>query len=311
MDYDKALYSDVTFKARDIMAEMQIMYEFLTRGIDREDVEYLRRAYEALLSQDSQGYWLNDTHWVDHPPTDVCYSPPKKKSKRYNNIYEDLQGHTSGSARTEGYYKMDLRLKAKYKYHHGRCVAVAPPDDKKASKMQLLSREARSNQRRLLTAFGTDTDSDLLKFNQLKFRKKQLKFAKSGIHDWGLFAQEPIAADEMVIEYVGQMIRPIVADVREAHYEATGIGSSYLFRIDLDTIIDATKCGNLARFINHSCNPNCYAKIITIESQKKIVIYSKQPIGVDEEITYDYKFPLEDEKIPCLCGAPQCRGYLN
>lgn len=58
----------------------------------------------------------------------------------------------------------------------------------------------------------------------------------------------------MVIEYVGQMIRPIVADVREAHYEATGIGSSYLFRIDLDTIIDATKCGNLARFINHSCN---------------------------------------------------------
>lgn len=66
--------------------------------------------------------------------------------------------------------------------------------------------------------------------------------------------QEPIAADEMVIEYVGQMVRPIVADVREAQYEATGIGSSYLFRIDLDTIIDATKCGNLARFINHSCN---------------------------------------------------------
>ncbi|KAJ8711311.1 hypothetical protein PYW07_008553 [Mythimna separata] len=313
-DYDKVMYPKVTFKARDLMAEMQVMYEFLTRGIDREDVEYLRRAYEALLAEDAHGYWLNDTHWVDHPPTDVCYSPPKKKSKRHNNIYEDLQGHSSGSARTEGYYKMDARLKAKYKYHHGRSSASALHDhidDKKASKMQGLSREARSNQRRLLTAFGTDTDSDLLKFNQLKFRKKQLKFAKSGIHDWGLFAQEPIAADEMVIEYVGQMVRPIVADVREAHYEATGIGSSYLFRIDLDTIIDATKCGNLARFINHSCNPNCYAKIITIESQKKIVIYSKQPIGVDEEITYDYKFPLEDEKIPCLCGAPQCRGFLN
>lgn len=69
-----------------------------------------------------------------------------------------------------------------------------------------LSREARSNQRRLLTAFGGDTDSDLLKFNQLKFRKKQLKFAKSAIHDWGLFAMEPIAADEMVIEYVGTLL---------------------------------------------------------------------------------------------------------
>ncbi|CAG5044214.1 unnamed protein product [Parnassius apollo] len=298
---------EVRFPARDMMAEMQVMYSFLTRGVDREDVRLLRRAYEALLAADARGYWLHDTHWVDHPPTDLAYAPPRKKSKRHANIYEDLQGHSSGAARTEGYYKMDARLKAKYKYHHGRGAAG---DDKKPSKMQL-SREARSNQRRLLTAFGTDTDSDLLKFNQLKFRKKQLKFAKSGIHDWGLFAQEPIAADEMVIEYVGQMIRPIVADVREAQYEATGIGSSYLFRIDLDTIIDATKCGNLARFINHSCNPNCYAKIITIESQKKIVIYSKQPIGVDEEITYDYKFPLEDEKIPCLCGAPQCRGFLN
>ena len=57
--------------------------------------------------------------------------------------------------------------------------------------------------------------------------------------------------------------------------------------------------------------PNCYAKIVTLENAKKIVIYSKRDIGVNEEITYDYKFPIEDEKIPCLCGAPQCRGTLN
>lgn len=57
--------------------------------------------------------------------------------------------------------------------------------------------------------------------------------------------------------------------------------------------------------------PNCYAKVITVESQKKIVIYSRQPIGVDEEITYDYKFPIEETKIPCLCGADTCRGSLN
>uniref|UniRef100_A0A671USQ5 [histone H3]-lysine(4) N-trimethyltransferase n=1 Tax=Sparus aurata TaxID=8175 RepID=A0A671USQ5_SPAAU len=111
----------------------------------------------------------------------------------------------------------------------------------------------------------------------------------------------------MVIEYVGQIIR----QVREQRYEDEGIGSSYLFRIDQDTIIDATKHGNLARFINHSCNPNCYAKIITVDSQKKIVIYSRQPIGINEEITYDYKFPIEETKIPCLCGADGCRGSLN
>lgn len=130
----------------------------------------------------------------------------------------------------------------------------------------------------------------------------------------------------------------MVADNREKRYAQQGIGSSYLFRVDHDTIIDATKCGNLARFINHCCTvsdtpppanpapspplahpcpfhlffqPNCYAKVITIESQKKIVIYSKQAIAVNEEITYDYKFPLEENKIPCLCGTENCRGTLN
>ena len=85
-------------------------------------------------------------------------------------------------------------------------------------------------------------------------RKKQLRFAKSGIHDWGLFAMESIAADEMVTEYVGEMIRQPIADIRERRYEEMGIGSSYLFRVDQDTIIDATTKGNLARFINHCCD---------------------------------------------------------
>lgn len=128
--------------------------------------------------------------------------------------------------------------------------------------MLSLFREARSNQRRLLTAFKTTSYSDLLKFNVLKFRKKRLRFGKSTIHDWGLFAMEDIAADEMIIEYVGQMIRPVIADLREQQYEATGIGSSYLFRIDLDTIIDATKCGNFSRFINHSCNVSIFIKYL-------------------------------------------------
>lgn len=304
-----------TFLKREILSEMAVLYEFLTKGIDAEDIEYLKKSYEALLSDDAQGYWLNDTHWVDHSVTDLYSNATVKKRKR-----DDWHVHASGSARTEGYYKLDVKQKAKHKHHFGQMLTQTAnqsqdverrPKKAAGGKMQTISREARSNQRRLLTAFSTCTDSDLLKFNGLKFRKKHLKFAKSAIHDWGLFAMEPIAADEMVIEYVGQMIRPVVADLRERHYEATGIGSSYLFRIDTETIIDATKCGNLARFINHSCNPNCYAKIITIEGQKKIVIYSKQQINVNDEITYDYKFPIEEEKIPCLCGAQGCRGTLN
>ncbi|CAM6031654.1 unnamed protein product, partial [Sphagnum compactum] len=297
--------------------QVATLYSFLTRGVDPEDINYIKQTYYKMLGDDMHNYWLNATHWGEHPATDRSYIPPPPKKRKK----DEHKVHSTGCARTEGYYKIDPTEKARYKYHHLRGTAAethlnkfkntGPCSKPWQSKVQGLLREARSNQRRLLTAFGASTESELLKFNQLKFRKKQLKFAKSAIHDWGLFAMEPIAADEMVIEYVGQMIRPSLADFREQKYEAIGIGSSYLFRIDLETIIDATKFGNLARFINHSCNPNCYAKIITIEQEKKIVIYSKQPIGVNEEITYDYKFPLEDEKIPCLCGAQGCRGTLN
>ncbi|CAO1412044.1 unnamed protein product [Diamesa tonsa] len=320
VDSDEPFVPVPRYEKRDNNESGKILYEFLTDGLDVEDIDYFKRSYNQLQKDDNlQFQWVHQTHWVNHCATLRPYIPPPAKKRRKDYLPE-LKLHNTGCARTEGFYKIDSKDKARYKYHHLKGTAAGNHLDKThadntqrlvVSKMQNASREARSNQRRLLTAFNQITESDLLKFNQLKFRKKQLKFAKSAIHDWGLFAMENIAADEMVIEYVGQMVRPSVADLRESKYEAIGIGSSYLFRIDLETIIDATKCGNLARFINHSCNPNCYAKVITIESEKKIVIYSKQPIGINEEITYDYKFPLEDEKIPCLCGAQGCRGTLN
>jgi len=67
----------------------------------------------------------------------------------------------------------------------------------------------------------------------------------------------------MVIEYVGQVVRQTVADLREKRYEAVGIGSSYLFRVDGDAIVDATRYGNLARFINHSCNVSLSTYLLT------------------------------------------------
>ncbi|KAJ1517472.1 Histone-lysine N-methyltransferase setd1b [Coelomomyces lativittatus] len=147
--------------------------------------------------------------------------------------------------------------------------------------------------------------------SSLKARSKALQFARSGIHQWGLYALEPIEKDELVIEYVGEIIRQQVADVREQRYEKEGIGSSYLFRLDDDRVVDATKCGNFARFINHSCDPNCTAKIISLDNEKKIVIYAAKRIDIGDEITYDYKFDIEDIKIPCHCEAKNCRGTLN
>lgn len=298
------------FKPRSEFEEMTILYDIWNGGIDEEDVKFMCITYDRLLQQDNGMDWLNDTLWVYHPPTSV-FSPKKKKRD------DGLREHLTGCARSEGYYKIDNKDKLKYLINN-RSLAEEPLNDTQGKSIPAqphtstrAGSERRSEQRRLLSSFTGSCDSDLLKFNQLKFRRKKLRFCRSHIHDWGLFAMEPIAADEMVIEYVGQNIRQVIADMREKRYEDEGIGSSYMFRVDHDTIIDATKCGNFARFINHSCNPNCYAKVITVESQKKIVIYSKQYINVNEEITYDYKFPIEDVKIPCLCGAENCRGTLN
>ncbi|XP_007255045.3 histone-lysine N-methyltransferase SETD1B-A isoform X1 [Astyanax mexicanus] len=300
-----------SYVPRSEFEEMTILYDIWNDGIDEEDIKYLKITYDKLLQQDNVNDWLNDTLWVHHPTTSGGSLPGLKKKRREDG----MRDHVTGCARSEGYYKIDKKDKLKYlissrpqfdepdKDTQGKSIPAQPHASTRAGS------ERRSEQRRLLSSFSCD--SDLLKFNQLKFRKKKIRFCKSHIHDWGLFAMEPIAADEMVIEYVGQNIRQVIADMREKRYEEEGIGSSYMFRVDHDTIIDATKCGNFARFINHSCNPNCYAKVITVESQKKIVIYSRQPINVNEEITYDYKFPIEDEKIPCLCGAENCRGTLN
>ncbi|KAF9973216.1 histone methyltransferase set1 [Actinomortierella ambigua] len=210
--------------------------------------------------------------------------------------------HRTGSARTEGYYKISETDKSIYLPHRNTAQV-------NTASARISSRMNRVNNRRLMV--GMATDSDILKFNQLKVRKKQLRFAKSPIHDWGLFAMEKVDANDMVIEYIGEVIRQKVADHREKQYERMGIGSSYLFRVDDDTVIDATKMGNIARFINHCCTPNCNAKIITVDGQKKIVIYAKRDIEEGEEITYDYKFPIEADKIPCLCGSKGCRGTLN
>ncbi|XP_041666392.1 histone-lysine N-methyltransferase SETD1B-A isoform X2 [Cheilinus undulatus] len=296
------------FSPRSEFEEMTILYDIWNEGIDEEDVRLLQITYNKMLQQDNGNDWLNDTLWVNHPATNI---PGVKKKRRDDG----MRDHMTGCARSEGYYKIDKKDKIKY-LQSTRLQSEEPPVDTQGMSIPAqvhastrAGSERRSEQRRLLSSFACD--SDLLKFNQLKFRKKKIRFCKSHIHDWGLFAMEPIAADEMVIEYVGQNIRQVIADMREKRYEEEGIGSSYMFRVDHDTIIDATKCGNFARFINHSCNPNCYAKVITVESQKKIVIYSRQPINVNEEITYDYKFPIEDEKIPCLCGAENCRGTLN
>ena len=133
----------------------------------------------------------------------------------------------------------------------------------------------------------------------------------SHIHKYGLFARMRFNKYDIVIEYVGELIRNAVADKREKEYRFQGFGDCYMFRIDQDFVIDATFKGNEARYLNHSCNPNCASIALEIDGSKKIVIYAKQKIEESEELTYDYQFEAEAEKLKCTCGAKNCQGRMN
>ena len=176
---------------------------------------------------------------------------------------EDERKAERRCTRTSGYVKVSEADKAKKLPQRNKAVvedasvleananaaastSTAPPVKGVAS-----GRSNRLNTRRLVHGMEQQSkeisasDNNILKFNQLRARKKQLKFAKSPIHDWGLYAMEHIPERDMVIEYVGEVIRAAVADKREKYYERIGIGSSYLFRIDEESVVDATKKGNL------------------------------------------------------------------
>jgi histone-lysine N-methyltransferase SETD1 len=104
----------------------------------------------------------------------------------------------------------------------------------------------------------------------------------------------------MNCRYTGELLRPRVSDLREMRYRAEGLHSTYFFRLDGSLIIDATRKGNVARYINHSCGPNCEPRLIVADGKHHIVLVSKTYINKGEELCYDYKLPLDGTEQQCL-----------
>ncbi|XP_014291793.1 histone-lysine N-methyltransferase 2C isoform X5 [Halyomorpha halys] len=154
------------------------------------------------------------------------------------------------------------------------------------------------------------------KSSQYKKMKQEWRnnvfLARSKIQGLGLYAARDLERHTMVIEYIGEIIRSELAETREKQYEAKNRGI-YMFRLDEDRVVDATLCGGLARYINHSCSPNCVAETVEVDRDLRIIIFTKRRISRGEELAYDYKFDIEDDqhKIPCMCGAPNCRKWMN
>ncbi|CAG5896688.1 unnamed protein product [Menidia menidia] len=123
----------------------------------------------------------------------------------------------------------------------------------------------------------------------------------------GLFAARDIEKQTMVIEYNGTILRNEVA-IRKEKNRAV-----FMFRIDSEHIVDATRTGGLARYINHSCAPNCVAEVVTFERGYKIIISCIRRVEKGEELCFDYQFDAVEgqHKIACHCGVPECRKWIS
>ncbi len=134
----------------------------------------------------------------------------------------------------------------------------------------------------------------------------------SPMQGFGAFATRAIPAGMRLIDYAGEALTPAESEARypdvagERHH-------TFLFAIDDDVVIDAAVDGNEARFINHSCDPNCDAVI----DGGRIWIETIRDIAIGEELAYDYAYVLDERhtpaakrRFPCHCGAAGCRGTI-
>ena len=141
--------------------------------------------------------------------------------------------------------------------------------------------------------------------------KQNVVLARSKIQGLGLYAARDLEKHQMIIEYIGEVIRSSLTDIREKRYESQNRGI-YMFRLDDDRVLDATMCGGMARYINHSCDPNCVTETIEVNGDFHIIIFANKRIARGAELCYDYKFDFEDDnRIPCCCGAENCRKWMN
>ncbi len=140
----------------------------------------------------------------------------------------------------------------------------------------------------------------------------RIQVRRSGVHGKGVFAIAPLAEGETIIEYIGEVITWKQAQKRHPHNPADP-NHTFFFHIDKKHVIDAAVGGNSARWINHSCKPNCEAD----EEGGRVFIKALRNIEPGEELSYDYGLIIDAKytkkllaEYPCWCGAKKCRGTL-
>lgn len=148
-----------------------------------------------------------------------------------------------------------------------------------------------------------------------RFQKQENKLVYPKMtHDkgWGLFAKETIRKGDFIIQYLGEIFSLTSQIGIKRRTEYSGSTCTYLMKLSPKEVIDPTKKGNVARFINHSCDPNCVTQKWNVMGEVFVGIFAKKDIHIDQELSFDYKFDVyKTPFLECFCRAYNCKGYLG
>lgn len=148
-----------------------------------------------------------------------------------------------------------------------------------------------------------------------RFQKKQyapVTVIKTDKKGYGLRAEANLDSNQLIYEYVGEVVGEAQFQRRRRDYDAQNIKHFYFMSLNKGEFVDATKRGNLGRFCNHSCNPNCYVDKWVVGEKVRMGIFALRAIQAGEELVFNYNVDRygADPQV-CYCGEPNCTGYIG
>lgn len=157
---------------------------------------------------------------------------------------------------------------------------------------------------------GCGSDCQNQRFQQRQYANVAvIQTEKKG---YGLRAEADLHANDFIFEYIGEVINEAHFRRRMIQYDEEGIKHFYFMSLSKGEFVDATKKGNLGRFCNHSCSPNCYVDKWVVGDKLRMGIFAERNIQAGEELVFNYNVDRYGaDPQPCYCGEPNCTGYIG